>query len=356
MAYLITGVPGFLGKRLVRALLGQQRRRLYLLCERRFESQTRDFVAELSRGFPAAAELCRPIAGDITLARCGLDEAIVAEMRGEVRDVYHLAAVYDIAVEEAFARRVNVEGTRNVIALAEGLPGCRLHHVSSCFVAGERTGMVFEDELERGQRFRNHYEATKYDAERLVRAAAGRLEVRIFRPAVVIGDSRTGETDKFDGPYFAFRALLMGLLVALPGPALAPFNVVPVDFVTAAMAAIPRQEGTAGKTFQLADPNPLTARELTRLAAERMGAPRPRLEVPPALFKLLLRPRALSGLLGIPLEAVDYFNAAVAFDTTNARSALEPAGIACPPLPTYLNVILRFFLERAEVPWSLAHA
>ena len=351
-AHLITGIPGFIGTRLIRRLL-PRRERMFLLCERRFEATTRELIAGLIGEGVAEEGQLEAVGGDITENDLGLSPEALARVRGELTDVWHLAAVYDLAVPEELARRVNVLGTSKVLRFIRdsGEGKVRHHYISTCYVAGSREGMIFETELDRGQSFKNHYESTKYAAEVLVERSKREVETRIFRPAIVIGDSKTGETQKFDGPYPTFGAVMMGLLIALPGPGRAPINLVPVDFVIEALAAIPWQPDTAGKTFALADPAPLRARELVELVADRVGAPRPRVSLPEGLFRPLFRIKKMVELSGITPEALAYFNHAQVFDTTNTRVALRGTDIACPPIPAYLNQILRYYRERAQLPW-----
>jgi nucleoside-diphosphate-sugar epimerase len=350
-AYLVTGIPGFIGKRLVQKLLPEGRR-IYLLCEPRFRDATEAWVAEV--GGEKGQLVVAP--GDITENDLALGPNL-ERVRHEVSDVYHLAALYDLAVSEDLARKVNVLGTGKVLKLLRGFPAGRAprhHYVSTCYVAGAREGMIFEGELDRGQGFKNHYESTKYAAEVLVERSKRELDTRILRPAIVIGDSRTGETQKFDGPYPMFGAVMMGLLVVVPGGGRARMNLVPVDWIVDCLAALPRQADTAGKTFHLADPNPLTSRELIGLVAERLGAPRPRLDLPEAAFRPLFRNKRLQGFFGLSEQSLDYVNCQQIFDTTNTRTALRGTGLeAPPPLPSYLNQILRYFRERAKLPWRL---
>lgn len=350
-AYLVTGIPGFIGKRLVRKLLPEGRQ-VFLLCEPRFAGDTEAWKAELEREGAATKDQLVVAPGDITEPDLALG-ALAGRVRAEVSDVYHLAAVYDLAVPEELARRVNVLGTGKVLRFLRSFPGGRVrhHYVSTCFVAGTREGMIFENELDRGQGFKNHYESTKFAAEVLVERTKGELETRILRPAIVIGDSRTGETQKFDGPYPTFGAVMMGWLVALPGPGRARPNIVPVDFIVDCLATIPKQPDTAGKTFALADPDPLTSAEFIALVAERLGAPRPRVHLPEALFRPLFRVKKLVELSGITPESFVYFNHHQVFDTTNTRLALQGTGVACPPLRAYLNQILRYYRDRAQLAW-----
>lgn len=349
--YLITGVPGFIGARLVRRLLPEGRR-LFLLCERRMREQAEAFVRELKAGDQVVVA-----PGDITETDLGLEPEMRDRIRAEVSDVYHLAAVYDLAVPEELARRVNVVGTGKVLGFLRGFSAgaVRHHYISTCYVAGTRTGMIFENELDRGQEFKNHYESTKYAAEVLVERSKTDIDTRILRPAIVIGDSRTGETAKFDGPYPGFGAVMMGWMIVLPGSGRAPSNLVPVDFVVEALATLPKQPDTAGKTFHLADPDPLSAREIIELAAERLAAPRPRLSVPQGVFRALLKLPKLAELSGVSPESFEYINHHQVFDTTNCRAALAGTGVSCPPLRSYINQILRYYRDHAQLPWRLDH-
>ncbi|MCA8924842.1 MAG: SDR family oxidoreductase [Planctomycetes bacterium] len=351
-AILVTGVPGFIGTRLVRAL-APQGRRIFLLCERRFLPDTEVVVADLVRAKVAEPDQLVPVVGDITAEALGLSDQDAARVRGELSELYHLAAIYDLAVPEEVARRVNVRGTDRVLEFLRSCPEGQVIHnyVSTCYVAGRRQGMIFENELDRGQSFKNHYESTKFAAEVLVERSKRDVETRIFRPAIVIGDSKTGETQKFDGPYPTFGAVMMGALVVIPGPGRAPMSLVPVDYIVDCLVAIPRRPDTAGKTFQLADPNPLTAREMLELVSSRLGAPRPRVSVPEAFIRPLFRIKRLTELFGIQPEAFEYFNHFMILDTTNTRAALAGTGIECPPLPTYINQILRYYRERVSLPW-----
>ena len=268
-------------------------------------------------------------------------------------EVYHLAAVYDLAVPEDIARRVNVIGTTKVLEFCQAYAKgeVRLNYISTCYVSGFRQGMVFEDDLDRGQTFKNHYESTKFAAEVLVQKCMNKIETRIFRPAIVVGDSKTGETQKFDGPYASFGAVMMGWLIATPSPGTGRPNLVPVDHIVDCLVTIPNQPDTAGKVFQLADSNPLTSLELIELAAERLGAPRPRFSLPEALFRPLFKIKKLVEVSGLTAESLPYFNHYVIYDTTNTRSALAGTGISCPPLRSYINQILRFYRDRADLAW-----
>jgi thioester reductase-like protein len=184
---LVTGFPGFIGRRLVRALDGP----VVALVEERMAEQARSL----------AGEGVEVVVGDITQRRLGLSDADWERLVGEVTHVFHLAAIYDLSVPIELAQRVNVDGTGNVLELCQAAKRFeRLAYVSTAYVAGLRTGVIYEHELVMGQAFKNHYESTKFQAEVWVRALMDRVPTTILRPAIVVGDSQTGETEKFDGP------------------------------------------------------------------------------------------------------------------------------------------------------------
>src|SRR3712207_584604 len=262
---LITGFPGFIARRLVaRLLAGDPALRLTAIVEGR--------MAEAARAAAAAidGERIELVVGDIADRRLGLDEGDYRRLASETRVVHHLAAIYDLSVPLELAQRVNVDGTGNVLDFCRA---CKdflgLQYVSTAYVAGERTGVVYEHELLLGQTFKNHYESTKFQAEVWVREMADVVPTTIYRPAIVVGDSRTGETQKFDGPYYILRTISRSVRTRSPIPQFgksgAAFNVVPVDFVVDAIAALSHDEEADGETLHLVDPSPMTAAELNRV-------------------------------------------------------------------------------------------
>ncbi len=214
MLALLTGFPGFIHRhaRLSRKLLADDPDlKIIALVEPKMAERARA-VAEEFGGRLVVEE------GDITDPRLGLSEARYDELAGEVRRVYHLAAIYDLAVPEAIAVKVNVDGTQHIIDFCRACKSLERHHyVSTCYVAGKRKGLVKESELDEGQEFKNHYESTKYAAEVLVRDSMADIPTTVYRPGIVVGDSKTGDTQKFDGPYFIlwfiYRMAQFGLTV-----------------------------------------------------------------------------------------------------------------------------------------------
>lgn len=341
MKIFLTGYPGFIGRRVVAALAKQYpNARFALLVQESLQEQAKHALATAS--LEGCADL---LIGDLVEADLGL----AADALAGVTDVWHLAAIYDLAVPEPIARRVNVDGTKNILDACERLEDLhRLVYFSTCYVAGKRHGMIKESELDLGQRFHNHYESTKFYAEAAVRQRFDRLPITIIRPAIVVGDSETGETDKYDGPYYSFRTLMRAapwMPVPMVGPGTAPTNIVPVDFIVDASVAIFANEEAVGVTCHLADTAPLTIDELAREAARVIGRPPPRGRIPIAVASLLLRSDRLERALGLPRQIAQYLDYQVEFDTTNTRRLLEGTGIGCPALVDYLPKLIAYMRQ-----------
>jgi thioester reductase-like protein len=346
---LLTGFPGFIGRRLTRALLdADPSNRVVALVEAR--------MRETAERIAAGHERLEILTGDIADRRLGLSDADHARLTGEVTHVHHLAAIYDLAVPFELAERVNVEGTGNVLDFCLACSSLeRLAYVSTAYVAGRRTGVVYEHELVMGQDFKNHYESTKFQAEVWVRALMERVPTTILRPAIVVGDSRSGETEKFDGPYYMLRAIARAVHKNQPivqfGAADAPFNVVPVDFVVDAIARAGTAPGTLGATLHLVDPEPLTAHDLMELLATTYAGRGTKGRVPPRLIEAALRvPAVVNAFGGTPRESIAYLNHSVRFDTRSAVELLTPLGLAPPVFATYVENMVGFFREHEDDP------
>ncbi len=237
---------------------------------------------DAAREAAAGEERLELVAGDIADRRLGLDDETHERLTSGVTHVFHLAAIYNLAVPLAVATRVNVGGTGNVLDLclaADRLE--RLAYVSTAYVAGTRTGVVYEHELLMGQGFKNHYESTKFQAEVWIREMMDRVPTTILRPAIVVGDSRTGETQKFDGPYYILRTIARmersGRPIPQFGRSEALFNVVPVDYIVAAIAAAPSTRRPNGETLHLTDPEPLLSQELFEALSQEYAGREPAL-------------------------------------------------------------------------------
>lgn len=268
MSYLVTGGTGFIGRRLVTALLeNDPDATVWVLVRRtsagRFERLAADW-----------GDRALPLVGDLTAPDLGLSDGQLAEL-ADIEHVVHAAAIYDLTVGEAEQRAANVEGTRAVIGLTRRL-GATLHHISSIAVAGTFPGVYTEADFDVSQELPTPYHRTKFEAEQLVRDAAG-LRHRIYRPAVVVGDSRTGEMDKVDGPYYFFGALAalarLPRLTPIALPDVGRTNIVPVDYVVDAVVALIHAPGRDGQTFHLTAPRNIGVRGIYRAVAPAAGLP-----------------------------------------------------------------------------------
>ena len=354
---LLTGFPGFLGSALLPRLLDRRPGTTALcLVQRQHLGTAGARISELEREHPHIAARSQPGHPLGTAPGLGLTATTRAAL-DDATEVWHLAAVYDLAVPPEVAHRVNVDGTAHVLDLCQALPRLkRLQYVSTCYVSGRYDGEFGEDVLDQGQPFRNHYESTKYVAEQLVRdAMADGLPATIYRPGIVVGDSATGETQKFDGPYF-----IAGFLKRQPGPvAVVPrvgdpdevrVCLVPRDFVVDAMDVLSVQDRSVGRTYALTDPHPPTAREVVGAFSTRLGK---RVVWVPAPLSpthaLIDRVPGMERLLGLPAEAVDYFASPTTYSTTNTTTDLEGTGVSCPPFEEYADRLVDFMREHAEI-------
>ena len=347
---LLTGFPGFIGRRLVVRLLEERNVNVVALVEPRMLDAARAAAEEID---PKRIEV---LAGDISERRLALGDDDWGRLTKQVRRVYHLAAIYDLAVPVEAAQRVNVDGTGNVLELCAAAKKLeRLAYVSTAYVAGLRRGVVYEHELVMGQDFKNHYESTKFQAEVWVRESMAKVPTTILRPAIVVGDSTTGETQKFDGPYYILRAISETERAGRPmvqfGRSDARFNVVPVDYVVEAIAVAAAMPEAEGETLHLVDPEPLTSGELTRVLAEHYGARPPKGRIPPLLVEASLRIPAIKSRFGdTPKESIAYLNHPVEFDTRRTVDLLGNRGLTPPSFADYAQHMVRFYREHEDDP------
>jgi thioester reductase-like protein len=351
MAYFVTGATGFIGRHLVERLL-ERDGDIHVLV--RDESMER-LKALIERWGPAAAERVHPAIGDISLPRLGLSEQVVGELDGgRVDHFFHLAAVYDMTADEERNRIANVEGTRHAVELANALGvGC-FHHTSSIAAAGLHKGLFREDMFDEGQKLDHPYHRTKFESEKIARTQT-RVPWRVYRPAIVVGNSQTGEMDKIDGPYYFFTAIKMARhylpgWFPLVGPEFGSTNIVPVDFVAAAIDHIAHTPGLDGQAFHIANPKPQRSGDVINAFAKAAHAPQLTMRIDTGLLKAL--PKGTIGMLmqlpaargvrravladfGIPDEVLGYVGLTAEFDTRDTERALEGTRISIPPLESY---------------------
>jgi thioester reductase-like protein len=346
---LVTGFPAFTAKRLVRRLLETDpRETIYLLVRAKFRTACEEFLRELPANYKRRVHV---LEGDVVDMDLGLAGDEYKALAGELTAIHHTAAIYYLGAKRELVERVNIEGTRTIVELASECGKLRrLIHWSTAQVSGARSGVILEEELDCGQRFRNIYEESKFRAERLVREAARRLPVTILRPGVIVGDSQSGEIDKFDGPYYLLVLIVSSPLdvhLPLPGRGSAPLNLVPIDFVVDAAAALARDPRAAGGTFHLTDPNPFAARTVYELVAQRAERKPPRGVIPAGLARALLKAPGLERLARAPLAFLEAFNHLVLYNCRHTTELLggPPHNLVCPPFDSYVGSLVKYVRE-----------
>jgi thioester reductase-like protein len=345
---LFTGFPGFLGRELLpRVVAREPGARAVCLVQAKFLGQARDALRAIEARAPGLAGRVELVTGDITTP--GLALANGGIPLSDVSAIYHLAAVYDLGVGRDLAVRVNVDGTRNVLDFAARCPHLqRLHYVSTCYVSGRYVGAFAEDDLEKGQAFNNFYEETKYQAEVLVRERmrAG-LPATIYRPSIVVGDSKTGATQKLDGPYYFLRWLVrqpkVALMPVIDAPERFRFNVVPCDFVVDAITYLSGLASSLGKTYQLCDPAAPTCAEFLDIIGRASGRRIVRVPLSSGFARFALE--SLPGVhrvMQLPPSLVDYMTHPTHYYNRATMEALAPGGIAPPPFAAYAPAMAAF--------------
>jgi NAD(P)-dependent dehydrogenase (short-subunit alcohol dehydrogenase family) len=349
MSYFVTGATGFIGRHLVERLL-EREGDVHVLVR---EGSRERLDALIERW--GAGDRVKPVPGDLAEPMLGVEEAD-REALGGVEHVFHLAAIYDMAADETRNALLNVGGTKNAVDLANALGAGVFHHASSIAVAGMYKGHFTEDMFDEGQELTHPYHRTKFEAEKLVRE---RVEGawRVYRPSIVVGNSKTGEMDKIDGPYYFFKAL-QKVRHALPEwfPLVSiewgDTNIVPVDYVAAAIDHIAHEPGLDGQAFHIVDPEPMKSGDVLNTFARAGHAPRAVMRVDKQLTNMLpkgvlhyaMQIPALKGVrrsvladLGIPDEVLEYLGLTAQFDARDTRRALAGSGIEIPPLESYAD-------------------
>lgn len=354
---LVTGFPGFLGTALLpRTLRRAPEARAVAVVQDRWRATAESALARIEDDDPSLAGRTRLVTGDITVAGLGLPVDELAALRDGPLEVFHLAAVYDLSVPAPLAWSVNVVGTRNVLDLAASAPSLRrLQYVSTCYVSGRYDGIFAEDDLVLGQPFSNHYEHTKHEAERLVAKARDTgMPVTIYRPSVVVGDSRTGATQKYDGPYYALQLIARqgrAAVMPLPGdPSRVQFNLVPSDFVVDAIAALAAYPGAVGRTVALAQPSPPSVLGMCEAFAAECGTTLRVVPVAAGVSRFGIdHVPGVGKLFRLPSSTLDYLTHPTEYDTRATTALLAEVGVTCPAFADHVGSMVAYHRAHPDV-------
>jgi len=348
MTYFVTGATGFIGRHLLAHLLARKGD-VYCLVrkgsQKKFEALQESFGADGGRLVAVTGELAKPMLGVTPAQR--------KAMSGKIKHFFHLAAVYDMSADADSQIVANVEGTRHALALSAELKAGCFDHVSSIAAAGLFPGVFREDMFAEAENLDHPYFRTKHDSEALVRESGQKY--RIYRPGIVLGNSKTGEMDKIDGPYYFFRALKK-LRETLPpwmptiGLEGGRINMVPVDFVAAAIDHIAHKPGLDGGCFHLTDPAPRRVGEVLNIFARAGHTPEMTMRLDARMFGFIppMVKQALASLppvkrftnvvlrdLGIPADVMKLINYPTRFDNRETERALKGSKIKLPDLKDY---------------------
>ena len=352
MSYFVTGATGFIGRHLVEELLTKREGDVFVLVREGSVERLERLIAERWDRSPRV----KPVVGDLASERLGVSEEWIGEHRGDIAHFFHLAAIYDMTADDETNERLNVAGTRNAVALANALEAGCLHHTSSVAAAGLFKGHFREDMFDEGQKLPSAYHRTKFESEKIARTEST-VPWRVYRPAVVVGHSQTGEMDKIDGPYYFFKAIQklrhwLPEWVPLVGPEMGWTNVVPVDFVAKAMDHIAHLPELDGQAFHLTHPRGQRSGEVLNAFARAAHAPQMQMRVDKKLLAMLpkgtismlmkLPPakdvrRSLLADFEIPEEVLEHVGFTAQFDTRDTERALKGTGITVPDLDEYAD-------------------
>jgi NAD(P)-dependent dehydrogenase (short-subunit alcohol dehydrogenase family) len=352
MTYFVTGATGFIGRHLVERLLVRDGR-IYVLVREGSQARMDELIEQWG-----AADRITKVVGDLQEPNLGVSDEQLAELKGNVDHFFHLAAIYDMTADDEQNEKLNVEGTRHAVELANAIQAGIFHHTSSVAAAGLHKGLFREDMFDEGQKLPSSYHRTKFESEKIAREGI-QGAWRVYRPSIVVGDSRSGEMDKIDGPYYFFKAIqrlrhFLPEWFPLLGPELGYTNIVPVDYVAAAMDHIAHEPDLDGQAFHLTNPKSQRSGEVLNEFAKAAHAPQMVMRIDKRLIEAL--PTGVMGMLmklpqlrevrktvladfGIPDEVIEHVGLTAQFDTRDTERALEGSGIEVPELSSYAHTL-----------------
>jgi NAD(P)-dependent dehydrogenase (short-subunit alcohol dehydrogenase family) len=370
MAYFITGGTGFIGRNFIDKLK-VRKGDIYVLTR----AGSRHKFEQLQERFGDDNDRLIPVEGDLHQPKLGLDDATIADLTGKIDHFCHFAAIYDLGASADSQIRTNNEGTRNAIRLAEAVDAGCFQHVSSIAAGGLYKGTFREDMFDEAENLEHPYFATKHDSEGIVRNEC-KVPWRVYRPAMVVGHSVTGEIDKIDGAYYFFKSLqkirkVLPQWFPLVGIEGGKFNIVPVDYVVDAMDHIVHQDDMDGRCFHLTDPEHHSMGEMMNIFADAGHAPRFNMRLDTRMFSFIpsFVRETLAGLppvkriintmlhdMGLPESVTMFMNYPTRYDNRDTERALKGTGISCPRLRDYAPVIWDYWERNLDPDLFVDHS
>nr|WP_276531267.1 SDR family oxidoreductase [Fictibacillus nanhaiensis] len=341
--YFITGYPGFIATKLLTDLREKYpSSQFYLLILKKERELAETKIGDNDNIFL--------VEGDITKKGLGIPECLRSEISDKVTHCIHLAALYDLTAAFTPSYSCNVLGTEHIIEFVKVCKNLkRFCYYSTAYVSGNEKGLILESSLCEPAGFRNYYEQTKHEAERRVRMYMNELPITIIRPGIIVGDSITGETIKFDGPYFMMQFLskLSALPIPYIGRTASKIHLVPVDFIVKASVFLLHDLRGESKTYHLLSPSSPKIHDAYTLICKELIGKNPNWYLPKFIADRMLSVAFISRWLGVPRETLSYFSHEAEYDTTNLVQDLKGTGIACPPFEEYVPAIVRYYKEYA---------
>lgn len=346
---LITGFPAFTAKRMIKKIINETQERVYFIVRYQDNADISEFLEEFDISLRSHLF---PLIGDITSMDLGLSTKEFRMLTAEVTCIHHMAARFHLGVSKDKVTEYNVGGTRGMIEFALECDSLRRFCFwSTAHVSGDRQGVIMEEELDCGQNFRNIYEETKFRAETIIQSMSRNIPTTIFRPSIIIGDSKTGEMGRYDGPYHLMRVLMnspFNLQLPLPGKGEAPLNLVPIDYVVDAAFFLSKNPNALSRTFHLTDPSSLSAHAIYELVTSYNRALKK---------KKTLTTQIIEQLLEIPFfgkksahlsskSVMEGFDQYVFYNARNTLKALRMTNIECPPFESYVDHIIRHIKDK----------
>lgn len=346
----LTGFPGFIASRLIPELILQRPdSKAYLLVQKKFLENAQKQIQKLEENFSFLKNKLIIVEGELTFPEVVFDKSQINI--NSITEIFNLAAVYDLRVDKELAYEINVKGTKHIVSFSLSLKNLeKFHHVSTCYVAGWYRGEFSEDDFDKGQSFKNYYEETKFLSEKIIRENKDKIPYIIYRPSIVVGDSKTGETNKFDGPYpviFLINKLPKISFMPQIGSGINPTNLIPVDYVVKGIAALSNLD-SIHQTYHLCDPEPHSQIKLIEIFGKKLGKKLVPVKVKYSFTRSLIKNKFISNITGLYPELIDYFDHDLFFKCEKTIKALEKFNIHPPKLIDYIEIVIDYAIKHQD--------